>query len=1166
MVGFETGDNGEAGTSSGTISVQSSVKRTGSYALRINPTAGTGYYMLQGLSNSKPTNFGETTLYLSFYLRVATLPGTNTRIGEISSAGSAYCVAWFLDASGNLTISGATTSSTIATLSTDTWYLVEVEAVTNGTCAARVDGGAEQTCTGNNQTLNQVWFGTIAGSNTYDIYIDDAAVADDDWIGPCEVHSMTPDGNGTYTGWTTGAYTDVDETPHDSGTTRWTYTGTGLTYRTVTLQSAAAAGISGPIGAVKWASVQQTTSSGVMGARLRSGTTDTDVSTTESTGGVFRFYAGIASLNPDDAAAWESADLDSMEVGGIASVGFSGCTRVWAMVLVVEPPPLTPATEELEWTGFAPSLTHVLSGLATEELDWTGYGMSLVLHKLKTPGLMAEIYSASGNKLDFPPLLTILDAHYRQDLDLIGSYELTFPADDDAVANLAQGQELWVTVANEGLAFKGKIEELLTEQRTDEWTTIARGRSTALELVHRNTRLGLAFDGDTLDDTVDGLVADTRFSRGTTKSTSTQFNRRYDGLTRWRALADVAQFYQGHVREDLLNDEVDIDEFGSTVSLRLQSFEAVPQSLDANVIPLSRLKVMADSRDLWNRAIVLGEREGVDGAQLTMEQASDMVEYASTAESTTHDITMPNVVEADDLLLMVATWRDSTAISPPSGWTEELDATTTPHLYVASKKAAGTEGGTDVTLTIGASKALAAAVYRIPATGWSGDLADIEITASGVSTNTAPNPPSETPSWGDSFPTWFLAGFGAAGTVTVSDQPDDYRALLDVTGTDTSPVTLGITSRRYVTGSAEDPGTFTISSSVAWNAFTIAVQMTTARVYPVQKEAGPDGEDFYYIEDMESVEAYGLRERVVQMKSVTPLGLDDADFVTAAEALRNYGSTWMQRRKDPLTMYEVEPLGLKHLDSEGVPVFQVGDKVHVVGRAAVDHGTKRLWLNVDAELWLMGYTRKFDADGASHWQLRVATSDRQILDDATRTVEALEDIWTLQSSPEIRWYFGENYLDSDGITLVSDSALTNHFIVRRSDDDSNLVIFEGAIYQDGAQYNIVAKQNYGGGTDETQGFLELVADDGNPLTYAALGAKEFGGNNQYRCYVTGDGVFVLFAATGLDHSYGGEWVTFIANAISAPSSNPVNGGILYVESGALKYRGSSGTTTTVASA
>jgi hypothetical protein len=46
----------------------------------------------------------------------------------------------------------------------------------------------------------------------------------------------------------------------------------------------------------------------------------------------------------------------------------------------------------------------------------------------------------------------------------------------------------------------------------------------------------------------------------------------------------------------------------------------------------------------------------------------------------------------------------------------------------------------------------------------------------------------------------------------------------------------------------------------------------------------------------------------------------------------------------------------------------------------------------------------------------------------------------------------------------------------------------------------------------------------------------------------------------------GARVMYIANATTVPASNPSGGGVLYVEGGALKYRGSSGTVTTIANA
>ena len=71
------------------------------------------------------------------------------------------------------------------------------------------------------------------------------------------------------------------------------------------------------------------------------------------------------------------------------------------------------------------------------------------------------------------------------------------------------------------------------------------------------------------------------------------------------------------------------------------------------------------------------------------------------------------------------------------------------------------------------------------------------------------------------------------------------------------------------------------------------------------------------------------------------------------------------------------------------------------------------------------------------------------------------------------------------------------------------------------------------------------------MVFQRLGAGGAGGNVGFR---TGD----QFGA--------GQGVIAIANAIVAPSVNPGGGGVLYVEGGALKYRGSQGTVTTIAAA
>jgi hypothetical protein len=47
---------------------------------------------------------------------------------------------------------------------------------------------------------------------------------------------------------------------------------------------------------------------------------------------------------------------------------------------------------------------------------------------------------------------------------------------------------------------------------------------------------------------------------------------------------------------------------------------------------------------------------------------------------------------------------------------------------------------------------------------------------------------------------------------------------------------------------------------------------------------------------------------------------------------------------------------------------------------------------------------------------------------------------------------------------------------------------------------------------------------------------------------------------------GGSGILKLPNATTTPTSNPVGSGFLFVEAGALKYRGTSGTVTTIAPA
>lgn len=93
--------------------------------------------------------------------------------------------------------------------------------------------------------------------------------------------------------------------------------------------------------------------------------------------------------------------------------------------------------------------------------------------------------------------------------------------------------------------------------------------------------------------------------------------------------------------------------------------------------------------------------------------------------------------------------------------------------------------------------------------------------------------------------------------------------------------------------------------------------------------------------------------------------------------------------------------------------------------------------------------------------------------------------------------------------------------------------------------------------------LNTIYQAAGGLAITGSGQVSLGNVSTPRLTVETTGNIGLFS-TG---SYGsGALVLFIANATTAPTTNPTGGGILYAASGALKYRGSGGTVTTIANA
>ena len=109
---------------------------------------------------------------------------------------------------------------------------------------------------------------------------------------------------------------------------------------------------------------------------------------------------------------------------------------------------------------------------------------------------------------------------------------------------------------------------------------------------------------------------------------------------------------------------------------------------------------------------------------------------------------------------------------------------------------------------------------------------------------------------------------------------------------------------------------------------------------------------------------------------------------------------------------------------------------------------------------------------------------------------------------------------------------------------------------------LTAGGNLGVNCPATNAKLEVVATTGEVFRADSSGGAARIVADQDGVKTTGN---IALANYSTDFG-GGSRVVRIATATTVPTTNPTGGGILYVEAGALKYRGTSGTVTTIANA
>ena len=247
---------------------------------------------------------------------------------------------------GAITITGTTTSATVATISAGVWYRATIRCTTNATSGLKIDGGTEQTVTANNQTMDRLVCGRTITTEAvaFDCYYDDISIDTSADPGPGNVVVLRPNAAGTYTGWASGTGTtfaevDDDVPGHDSDTTYVKALATDdNTAETFGVQDGSARGVHGVIKCVKGyvaVRTESTASTSTVGLRMRSGSTDSDNTGLEWSTSYVPYFR-ILDTDPSGGAAWTAGGVDGVQIGVFANTiaqaqrFTAGAVMVWS--------------------------------------------------------------------------------------------------------------------------------------------------------------------------------------------------------------------------------------------------------------------------------------------------------------------------------------------------------------------------------------------------------------------------------------------------------------------------------------------------------------------------------------------------------------------------------------------------------------------------------------------------------------------------------------------------------------------------------------------------------------------------------------------------------------------------------------------------------------------
>jgi hypothetical protein len=233
------------------------------------------------------------------------------------------------------------------------WHLLEVFAGPTE-ITVRLDGTEELTATGSFQAYDSCMFGArVAQTGGYFLFVDDfitetsvTSATAIDWPGPGAIERVLQDSDvldGSFlneAASATNLYQSIDETTAPDGDTTYVRSTTAQDAYRVGFETAASAGVSGIISAVKVQTrARNEATSPNLATRVRS-TAGTDSDTSNQNFALaYQARQSVVFKTPPGAAAgtdWATADIDALEVGAKIGSNVATAVRVTEQVVQVD--------------------------------------------------------------------------------------------------------------------------------------------------------------------------------------------------------------------------------------------------------------------------------------------------------------------------------------------------------------------------------------------------------------------------------------------------------------------------------------------------------------------------------------------------------------------------------------------------------------------------------------------------------------------------------------------------------------------------------------------------------------------------------------------------------------------------------------------------------------